>query len=78
MLRDKEAARLLNSLVGESRTLFGSSDSLAFIDFLRDYFCVDDPSNQTPGKLRRLMFLPLTSCALTIDFYVTVPLSQMD
>ena len=55
MLRDKEAARLLNSLAIESRAIFRSSDSSAFTDFLQDYFCEDDPSNESPGKLKRLM-----------------------
>ena len=50
MSKDREAARALNSLAREPMDLLGSTDGAALSDFL-DYFCGDDPSNESQGKL---------------------------
>ena len=56
MSRDKEAARRLNSLASESLALFGTLNGSALSGFLHDYFCEDDPGNESQG--RRFNFLP--------------------
>ena len=43
MSNDRDAARLLNSLAREGRTVLASSDGSALSEFISDYFCGDDP-----------------------------------
>ena len=49
MSKDREAAQALNRFACESHFL-GGADSSAFDDFLEDYFCRDDPANDSPGN----------------------------
>jgi hypothetical protein len=48
--RDRNAARVLNSLTREGRAYIGSADDSALTDFVHTFFCGDDPGYNTPGK----------------------------
>ena len=48
-MSNDRAARALNSFARESFDLLGGSDGPALADFLQDYFCGEDPANESPG-----------------------------
>ena len=51
MSNDKAAARALSRCSRESLHFLGSSDGPALANFLEDYFCGDDPANESPGNI---------------------------
>ena len=63
---DREAARALNCLAREPPNFLGSADGPALADFLQDYFCGDDPVNDSQGKSMYFYSLPHFTCLLLL------------
>ena len=73
-LRDRDAARALNSLTREGLAYLDRADDSALTDFVHTFFCEDDPAYESPGKILTYSIDP----HLTVTACTAGTASEMD